>query len=424
MEIGKIIYYHRKNQCKTQEELCKGICSITHLSKIENNTKEANVDTLNLLCERLNISIETEERKFQDFKNEVDLFYDSMEKLHSTKAESIYNHLKNHQSYITCTNLVYLYELYEIRYHLFLNELDTAKEMLHNIMKHSRKFSQYERYLLDFLHAIYYFKREKFIDSLELLNKISELVEKFSDKVREYYYFKALVHSKLDHSTLAIHFGHKALTIFQETSNIYRVLHVKTIIAIHLINTCEYTKAKILLLELLDDADLIQDVAETARTLHNLGFLYESDKKPLLALDYYSKSLQLKQKHTPSYYLTIANIAQIYVRMQEFNKAEEILKEELVLLTDQEDPTYAILKALYLQTLKDEKALINYLINHGLPIMQQHGQLTRAIEYAEQIASYYVHVDCLLANQYLCISNNILKSLLNNKGGNLREKGR
>nr|WP_275583707.1 hypothetical protein [Priestia taiwanensis] len=166
----------------------------------------------------------------------------------------------------------------------------------------------------------------------------------------------------------------------------------------------------------------MQNVKETTRTLHNLGFLYESDNKPLKALDYYSKSLQLKQKHTPTYYLTIASIAKVYVNMQEFEKAEELLKEELVLLKDQEDPTYVILKALYLQSLKNEKGLINYLVNYGLPIMQKHDQLTKVVEYAEKIASYYVQVDCLLANQYLCISNNTLKSLLNNKGGNSYEK--
>jgi HTH-type transcriptional regulator, quorum sensing regulator NprR len=422
MDIGRIIYYHRKDQGKTQEEVCKGICSITHLSKIENNSKEANLDTLNLLCEQLGISIEIEEKKLQDLKKEINLFYDSIERLHSTKAESIYKSLKDYRSYINCTNLVYLYELYEIRYYLFLNKLDNVEEMLTKISKHRRKFSQYESYLLEFLHAIYYFKRKEFISSLEILNNISELVEQFNNQVREYYYFKALVHSKLNHSTLAIHFGHKALTIFQETSNIYRILHVKTIMAIHLIHTCEYKKAEILLLELLDDADLMQNVVDTARVLHNLGFLYESDNKLVKALDYYSKSLQLKQKHTPAYYLTIANIAQVYVNMQEFQKAEELLKEELVLLKEQEDPTYVNLNVLYLKTLKDEKELIDYLINHGLPIMQKHDQLTKAVEYAEKIASYYLQSDCLLANHYLCISNNILKNLLNNKGGNRYEK--
>ncbi|MFT0138612.1 helix-turn-helix domain-containing protein [Alcanivoracaceae bacterium MT1] len=60
MNLGKIIYYHRKKQKMTQEDLCRGICSASHLSKIENNSKDVNEETLTLLCNRLGISIEKE----------------------------------------------------------------------------------------------------------------------------------------------------------------------------------------------------------------------------------------------------------------------------------------------------------------------------------------------------------------------------
>ncbi|MFX0112798.1 helix-turn-helix domain-containing protein, partial [Bacillus pumilus] len=43
----------------TQSGLAEGICSVSHLSKIENGSNEANQDTINLLLERLGISQET-----------------------------------------------------------------------------------------------------------------------------------------------------------------------------------------------------------------------------------------------------------------------------------------------------------------------------------------------------------------------------
>ncbi|SFD13811.1 Helix-turn-helix domain-containing protein [Bacillus sp. 491mf] len=416
MGIGKIIYYHRKKQCKTQEQLCRGICSVTHLSKIENNSKEANLDTLKLLCERLGVSVEEEERKIQDFQKKIDAFYDAIERLNKGKANSLYNFLNNHKEYISCTKLIFLYELCELRYYLFLDQLDEVEKRFGGINRYKRKFSQYERYLSDFLYAIYYFKRKELTTSLKVLNDISESVEIYSDKIKEYYYYQALVHSKLNHSTLAIYFGYKALKVFQETSNIYRILHVKTIIAIHLIRTGEYKTAETVLLEMLDDAELIQNVSETARTLHNLGFLYYSQKKPAEALDYYYKSLQLKQKYTEDYYLTLGNIAQILVEMQEYKKVVEMLKEELYILENKESPEYVRLNVLYLQALGEEELLIHYLIRHGLPIMERENQLKEALEYAEKISFYYEESDLLLSNQYLRISNNILKSLLSNKG--------
>ncbi|ENQ3105120.1 helix-turn-helix transcriptional regulator [Bacillus cereus] len=416
MGIGKIIYYHRKKQCKTQEQLCNGICSVTHLSKIENNSKEANLDTLKLLCERLGISIEEEEKKIQDFQKKIDGFYDAIERLNKGKAHSLYNFLNSHKEYISCTKFIFLYELCELRYYLFLDQLDEVEKRFESINKYKRKFSQYERYLSDFLYAIYYFKRKELTNSLKVLNNISESVEIYSDKIKEYYYYQALVHSKLNHSTLAIYFGYKALKVFQETGNIYRILHVKTIIAIHLIRTGEYKAAETVLLEMLDDAELIQNVSEAARTLHNLGFLYYSQKKQAKALDYYYKSLQLKQKYTEDYYLTIGNIAQILVEMQEYKKVVEMLKEELCIFENKENPEYVRLNVLYLQALGEEESLIHYLIHHGLPVMKKNDQLGETLEYAEKIASYYEKNDPPLANEYLRISNAILKSLLSNKG--------
>lgn len=416
MGIGKIIYYHRKKQSKTQEQLCKGICSVTHLSKIENNSKEVNLDTLKLLCERLGISIEEEEKKIQDFQKKIDGFYDAIERLNKGKANSLYNFLNSHKEYISCTKVIFLYELCELRYYLFLDQLGEVEKRLESIDKYKRKFSQYERYLSDFLYAIYYFKRKELTTSLKVLNDISESVEIYSDKIKEYYYYKALVHSRLNHSTLAIHFGYKALKVFQEASNIYRTFHVKTIIAIHLSRTGEYMAAEAILFEMLDDAELIQDVSETARTLHNLGFLYYSQKKKEKALDYYYKSLQLKQKYTEGYYLTLGNIAQIFVEMQEFEKVVEMLKEELYIFENKESPEYVWLNVLYLQALGEEESLIDYLIKCGVPVMRKRSRLKTASEYAEKIASYYEKSDPTLANEYLRISNTILKSLLSNNG--------
>ncbi|MGG2016617.1 tetratricopeptide repeat protein [Bacillus sp. S10(2024)] len=416
MGIGKIIYYHRKKQSKTQEQLCKGICSVTHLSKIENNSKEANLDTLKLLCERLGISIEEEEKKIQDFQKKIDGFYDAIERLNKGKANSLYNFLNSHKEYISCTKYIFLYELCELRYYLFLDQLGEVEKRLESINKYKRKFSQYERYLSDFLYAIYYFKRKEFTTSLKVLNGISESVEIYGDKIKEYYYYKALVHSRLNHSALAIHFGYKALKVFQEASNIYRTFHVKTIIAIHLSRTGEYMAAEAILFEMLDDAELIQDVSETARTLHNLGFLYYSQKKKEKALDYYYKSLQLKQKYTEGYYLTLGNIAQILVEMKEFEKVVEMLKEELYIFENKESPEYVWLNVLYLQALGEEESLIDYLIKCGVPVMRKRSRLKTASEYAEKIASYYEKSDPSLANEYLRISNTILKSLLSNKG--------
>ena len=58
MHYGALIKYHRIQGNMTQKELAAGICSIPHLSKIENNSKEVNEETLKLLFEKLGIGLE------------------------------------------------------------------------------------------------------------------------------------------------------------------------------------------------------------------------------------------------------------------------------------------------------------------------------------------------------------------------------
>lgn len=130
MSIGRIIYYHRRKQNKTQEQLCQGICSVTHLSKIENNVKDANPKTLQLLCERLNISTEEENRKSDQVSRLLETFFDSMERLQKDSAQQLYKVLEKQKDYIQCTEMIYLYELYRLRYMLMTNELGEFEKQL------------------------------------------------------------------------------------------------------------------------------------------------------------------------------------------------------------------------------------------------------------------------------------------------------
>jgi len=56
MNYGKLIYYHRKQKAWSQAQLCQDICSVTHLSKIENGSKEVHFDLIEELLKKLNVN--------------------------------------------------------------------------------------------------------------------------------------------------------------------------------------------------------------------------------------------------------------------------------------------------------------------------------------------------------------------------------
>ncbi|MEH7504636.1 tetratricopeptide repeat protein [Neobacillus drentensis] len=417
MSIGKVIYYHRRKQNKTQEQLCHGICSVTHLSKIENNVKEANPKTLQMLCDRLQISIEEESKKSQLLRQKLDLFNETIERMHQEKATTLYKELQQEKEYIHCTDMIYLYELYMLRYYLLLHDFSAYEKSSTGIHRYVSKFSPFEEYVWNLLQGIYYGKVEQFPQALLYLSRIEEQAEQYETKITDYYYFRSALHGHLCHYSLSIHYAYKALRVFQNTNNFLRIVYVKMILAVNFIYIGEFEKGKEILDQILNDADILQDRESKELSLHNLGFLNYRQGKIEESIDYYSQALQIKEKNSPSYYITISSLAETLIADGQTEKAMEILKEVLDLIQDQKSSRYIELKILYLEAAGSQKALITYLINQGLSIIENHLSTERGNKYLQLIADYYEEKqDFASANHYLQIANQHLKNHLFNIG--------
>ncbi|WP_236355819.1 helix-turn-helix domain-containing protein, partial [Exiguobacterium chiriqhucha] len=72
--IGNIIRFNRIKAKKTQHEVATGICSISHLSKIEKGVYLPNQETLHLLLERLGKKIDFEKDQHQRLVKLIDDF--------------------------------------------------------------------------------------------------------------------------------------------------------------------------------------------------------------------------------------------------------------------------------------------------------------------------------------------------------------
>jgi HTH-type transcriptional regulator, quorum sensing regulator NprR len=414
MSIGRIIYYHRKKQSKTQEQLCKGICSTTHLSKIENSSKEGNLETLELLCKRLGVSIEEETAKTLYLKRQLAQFYEAIERLHRDHAERLYQELEKHRDYIQCTEMVYLYELYMLRYLLFTNSPTEYERTSLGLKKNMTKFSSFEKYLWEFFQGIYYGQKQQYSMAIATFEKIEDKADLYSDKVTDYHYYKAANHGLLKHFTLSLHYSHKALRIFQNTGNILRILHVKIGLSANLIYINDLERAEDLLHTALNDAEMLKDNESKITALHNFGLLHRKKGSLQKSLDYFSQSLKLKKKHTMSYYGTLVELVQVLLDLEESERAITLLQENLRDFKDHDSIKYIELMVLYLDAIKDDKRLCDYLIDRGLPMMKQY-DLYKSATFSERLAAYFKEkgdFDC--SNQYLQLSNDLLKKLIFN----------
>ncbi|MFB7141509.1 helix-turn-helix domain-containing protein [Gottfriedia sp. NPDC056225] len=350
MSIGKIIYYHRKKQKMKQAQLCAGICSITHLSKIENNVNAvASDETLQLLCERLKVSIEEENKKYHVLKEKLTLFYDAMERIHRVKADELYEEVLNHSDYIQCTDLIYLFELFKLRYLLFTSRIQEFELESKKMIKNITKLNPFELFLWEFLQAIYNGQIQMFEKSLEILSRLESQADQYSEKVSDFYFYKSVMHGNLDQHSLSIHYIYKVLPYLQDNCNVIRILHVKAGLSINLIYLGEFEKSEKILTSILNCSELLQDTNVRGLILHNFGFLNHKQGNFQKALEFYHQSLQFKQINTNTYYHTIKFIIDTHIELKQFNEAIKLLKAELGSIQNKKSNNYVQLKNIYLK---------------------------------------------------------------------------
>ena len=272
MEFGPLIKYYRTQKGITQKELAAGICSIPHLSKIENNSKDANDETISLLLERLEVSFEEMEEKEELIRTLLRDFSEKINFYLREEIEEIYQKLKEMEHVIPFSAHMYTYELYKYRYLLFkglLSEAEAQRDLLH---KQKKNFSQHESYLFRYYNAVFLLLKgqNKIADEL-----LEELYTKDDNETinGEFLYHQALVKTSLDQSGHAIHFGKLALQTFMNQHNFYRILHTLMLLGINYTHSNIYEEALVCFKHLIRNAELLKEEKMLPQIYHNMGYL-------------------------------------------------------------------------------------------------------------------------------------------------------
>lgn len=74
--LGAIIKKNRLDQNLSQSSLCKGICAISYLSKIESAQVKANNEIIDMLLERLAIKITSSHEDTHQYKDIIHAFFE------------------------------------------------------------------------------------------------------------------------------------------------------------------------------------------------------------------------------------------------------------------------------------------------------------------------------------------------------------
>jgi HTH-type transcriptional regulator, quorum sensing regulator NprR len=369
MEFGPLIKFYRTQKGITQKELAAGICSIPHLSKIENNSKDANEETISLLLERLNVSFDEMEEKEELIKSLLKDFGEKINFYLREEIEIIFNRLKEIEHVIPFSAHMYSYELYKYRYLLFkglLPEADTQRDIL---SKQKKIFSQHERYLFRYYNAVSLILKGNHKKADEIFDEL--FVENNNETTNgEFLYHWALVKSALDQPGHAIHFGRLALQIFMNQHNFYRILHTLMLLGINYTNSNIYEEAQVCFNHLIRNAELLKEERMLPQIYHNMGYLQDKMNNPKNALLYYEKSLSLQPVKNQHYIVTLYGIGEINYNLKLIEKAKECFLQVKSISKDLGIKKQGLLAEFYIIHMESPEKAMKYLEMKVIPFLE------------------------------------------------------
>ena len=370
MNVGSLIKYYRTKQGMTQSELVEGICSVPHLSKIENNGKEANEQTIDLLLNRLGANLKEMQQKNGMIEELLDEWIHNINYLQVDKARGLYERLSELSGFIAYTPHLYLYELYKLRYYLLVREIEEAKLHYKWLEKHKKNFSYQELYLFHYYHAICLIVQNKYRQANGVLDDLVVSQGGGVNASGGVYCRLALVRCQIEQPGYAIFYGKHALTSFTADYNIKRMLHTLMIMGISYTDSNIHEVALDCYKHLERNAEILGEMDMLALTYHNIGYLKQKMGNLAEARDYFKKALDSGIDDAYSYMVSLYAYAETSYYLEDYVMAKESFDQLKKNAARTNTKIYQILPNYYLYMMEgEEERAIRYLEDYTLPFL-------------------------------------------------------
>jgi HTH-type transcriptional regulator, quorum sensing regulator NprR len=370
MEYGPLIKYFRTQMKLTQKELAQGICSVSHLSKIENNGKDANIETIKLLFEKLKIDKGKINEKEERIKSLLSALNEKMLFFQKNEVDYIFGKLAKMGDIIPYSTALYTFELYKFRYFLFKGKLKEAKQQENLLYKQRKNFSQQENDLFQHYIAICLILQGQYGKADNVLEMLMA-ASNHEYVAGELLYHRALVKSCLEYSDHAIYFGKKALQAFMNEHNLIRVLHTLMLLGINYTYTKIYEEALGCFKHLMRNAELLNESEILPQIYHNIGYLKTRMEKYSEALYFYEKSLSQQPVDSPHYLVTLYTIGESYYSLGKTERATEVFESVLILSKKYSNQKYILLSKYYLKLISTYSDAFEFLEMKVIPYLEE-----------------------------------------------------
>lgn len=332
IEYGKIIALNRLKKGLTQDELARGICSITYLSKLENGKlDQPNLETINLLLERLEITISALIDLQKEMKAVISALYNCINEKNVSLAEQKWQRLSEDIKKSDDPSLYVYYLLITFRYFLSKDDLESARSVRKEIVLLFKTLTNPQLFYYHYFNGIYHCLDQKFLDGIQSFQDALSLQDKLPFEDPYLMYHTALAYSNIHNPALALQFALDVLHIFEKQLNYLRVVDCHIIIGINYTRIKQFDRALEHYHNVLKVVSQFKQQDLIAMVYHNIGFLYSEKKESQLAIEYYLKSLELKEENTSVYLNTVYFLANELIKEKAFEQARDWIDRSLKL---------------------------------------------------------------------------------------------
>jgi HTH-type transcriptional regulator, quorum sensing regulator NprR len=418
MNVGDKIRYFRKSKNLSQQSLANGICSVSYLSKIENNQIEPSSEILLFLSNRLGISLKHEDKE-DEIQRVINKWYKALFNRNAKESQHIIQQIREFN--ITSVEFQITVKLLEVWHYLLQNEIQKAKENIafleisHETLKHRLSFM----YLL--VQALLHYHLRKYNDSYTyLIQADSELKQiTFEEWEKGYiHYLQGLVSSQLGRYTNCLDFIRTAVEIFESLYMFKKCADCRLLMGVtyQRIGNIEEAKKQLLLAQGI--AESFNDSGMLGAIAQNLGYIESKNGNSKEAIMHYLLSLGLKEKlSSDDQVTTIFTLIEEYHKLGEHEKGLKYVKKGLEITIGKESLLeYELHYQYYLRVFQygmNHEETIHYLIHTVIPFLEEKQKWLHLSEYCQFVGSYYEQqLKYKPASYYFCKTVNALRNLI------------
>ncbi|WP_042150049.1 helix-turn-helix domain-containing protein [Paucisalibacillus sp. EB02] len=399
---GEIIKFYREKNKMTQAQLAEGICTTTHISKIERGKTAYSEELITLFSERLSIDIKKEMENAKKIDLLLQQWHQSMIMGRRDVMEQIKTELEE-IAFIHSTYYAAHYRLLQARYNIVHQRNQMAFEILEDVKKTYTNLSTYEYSLLHHIYGIYYIgdranvSRESHLKPLQSLEKVN--IDEYGNE--EYYYHLAISYHLIGSHIMAYYYAEKALGYFQSTNNYARSIDAETFMLLQMNrdDSVDFHKIVERYNNLIHNCDMLGFKSKKAILLNNLGFEYFHKDEFVLSKNCHWAAMQLDEPNSASYLLHLYNYLDSCMEgnLSRKNMLLNKIKEGLSLAQKLDSKHFIILfQLIKLKALGNNETYYQFIEEKALPHFSSMNHFIYYKRYGKILFEHYIKT-----NQYM-----------------------